>query len=120
MTPWERKLWYCFLKTYPVRFYRQKVIDQYIAVFVCLKARLVLELDGSGHYEQHKQQKDQIRTEIIEKYGYKVIRLSNRDIDENFYAVCTVVDREVKQRTLPSHLTVTAPSGRGPRRLIKH
>ena len=113
MTPWERKLWHCFLKTYPVRFYRQKVIDQYIADFVCLKARLVLELDGSGHYEPDKQQKDQIRTEIIEKYGYKVIRFSNRDIDKNFYAVCTFVDREVKQRTLPQSPNGDSPLSEG-------
>ena len=50
MTPWERKLWYDFLRYYPVRFQRQKAIGNYIADFYCVKARLVIELDGGGHY----------------------------------------------------------------------
>ncbi|MCI6096959.1 MAG: DUF559 domain-containing protein [Clostridiales bacterium] len=50
MTPWERKLWYDFLRYYPVRFQRQKAIGNYIADFYCAKARLVIELDGGGHY----------------------------------------------------------------------
>ena len=51
MTPWERRLWYCFLNTYPVRFQRQKCIDHYIVDFYCFRAKLVIELDGGGHYE---------------------------------------------------------------------
>ena len=46
MTPWERKLWYRFLCTYPIRFQRQKAIGEYIADFSCAKAQLVIELDG--------------------------------------------------------------------------
>jgi len=42
MTPWERKLWYEFLRSYPVRFQRQKAIGNYIADFYCAKDRLVL------------------------------------------------------------------------------
>ena len=100
MTPWERKLWYCFLKTYPVRFQRQKVIDQFIVDFYCAKAGLILELDGGGHYDPESQQKDAMRTQKLEERGFKVIRFCNRDIDKNFYGVCTVIDTEVKQRIL--------------------
>ena len=50
MTKEEKHLWYDFLKTYPVRFLRQKVIDDYISDFYCHKARIVIELDGSQHY----------------------------------------------------------------------
>ncbi len=98
MTPWERKLWHCFLKTYPVRFQRQKCIDRYIADFYCFQAGLVIELDGGGHYGPETQEKDRIRTEILEKNGLKVLRFCNTDIDKNFYCVCTVIDREVKKR----------------------
>ena len=98
MTPWERKLWYCFLKDYPIRFQRQKCIDNYIADFYCFRARLVIELDGGGHYDPESGKKDAIRTKILEQYGLKVIRFCNRDIDKNFYGVCTVIDREVKTR----------------------
>ena len=98
MTPWERKLWYCFLRDYPVRFQRQKCIDQFIADFYCFRAKLVIELDGGGHYDPEKEEKDRTRTEILEKYGLKVLRFCNLDIDKNFYGVCTVIDREVKER----------------------
>ena len=99
MTPWERKLWYCFLKDYPIRFQRQKCIDEYIADFYCFRAKLVIELDGGGHYNPESARKDSQRTRKIEEYGLKVIRFSNKDIDKNFYGVCTVIDTEVKQRT---------------------
>ena len=98
MTPWERKLWHCFLKTYPVRFQRQKCIDNFIADFYCFQAKLVIELDGGGHYEPEQQKNDAIRTSIIERYGLKVLRFCNLDIDKNFYGVCTAIDNEVKQR----------------------
>ncbi|MFQ9058071.1 MAG: DUF559 domain-containing protein [[Eubacterium] siraeum] len=52
MTDEERKLWYCFLRNYPVRFFRQKVMYKYIADFYCPTANLVIELDGSQHYEE--------------------------------------------------------------------
>ena len=100
MTPWERKLWYCFLKDYPIRFQRQKCIDNYIVDFYCFQAKLVVELDGGGHYESDAKQKDATRTNIIEQYGLKVIRFCNTDIDKNFYGVCTVIDQEVKNRVL--------------------
>ena len=98
MTPWERKLWYCFLKTYPVRFQRQKVIGSYIADFYCAKVSLIVELDGGGHYNREAEEKDRIRTQKLESSGLKVIRFCNLDIDKKFYSVCTVIDEEVKQR----------------------
>ena len=111
MTPWERKLWYLFLKDYQFRFQRQKMIDQYIVDFFCARAFLIIELDGGGHYNPESQQKDAERKAKLESYGYKLIRFCNRDIDKNFYGVCTVIDREVKQRTLPQ-----SPCGDSPLR----
>ena len=98
MTPWERRLWYRFLKDYPLRFQRQKCIDNYIADFYCFRAKLVIELDGGGHYNPESKRKDEIRTRILEGYGLKVLRFCNSDIDKNFYGVCTVIENEVKKR----------------------
>ena len=97
-TPWERKLWYLFLSKYPIRFQRQKCIDNYIVDFYCAKADLVLELDGGGHYDPEAEKRDAYRTKVLESYGLKVLRFCNMDIDKNFYGVCTVVDEEVKKR----------------------
>ena len=98
MTPWERKLWYCFLKAYPARFQRQKCIDSYILDFYCAKAKLAVELDGGGHYNPESQQKDKERTYQINKYGIHVLRFSNKDVDDHFYEVCSVIDSEIAKR----------------------
>ena len=105
MTPWERKLWYCFLKDYPVRFQRQKCIDNFIVDFYCFQGKIIIELDGGGHYEPNKVKADSKRTRILESYGLKVIRFCNTDIDKNFYGVCTMIDQEVMSRITPPGLT---------------
>ena len=67
MTKEEKHLWYDYLKYYPVRFLRQKVIDNYIVDFYCHEARLIIELDGSQHYEEQGLLKDRIRTERLKE-----------------------------------------------------
>ena len=96
MTPWERKLWYEFLREYPIRFQRQKPIGDYIVDFYCFKAKLIIELDGSQHYNEKNQKKDKIRTERIEKFNLSVIRIPNNEIDENFEGVCDYIDNFVR------------------------
>lgn len=97
MTPWERKLWYLFLRTYPVRFQRQKAIGNYIVDFYCAQAGLILELDGGGHYEPDQTAKDRRRTADLESMGLRVLRLCNTDIDRHFPEVCTYIDMAVKE-----------------------
>ena len=96
MTPWERKLWYEFLRNYPVRFQRQKSLGNYIADFYCAKAGLVIELDGSGHCNPEQEKKDKERTKALEAMRLKVLRICNLDIDRNFYGVCEMIDLAVK------------------------
>ena len=84
MTKEEKHLWYDFLRTYPVRFSRQKVLGKYIADFYCAEAKLVIELDGSGHYTKEGKQYDEERTAFLEEYGLKVIRIPNTEIYQNF------------------------------------
>ena len=97
MTKEERRLWYDFLKGYPVRFLRQKVIDNYIVDFYCNQARLIIELDGSQHHEKVGMLKDKIRTEKIENRNLTVLRIPNNEINENFYGVCEYIDMYVKE-----------------------
>ena len=100
MTPWERKLWYDFLRTYPVRFQRQKAIGNYIADFYCAKARLVVELDGGGHYTEEQAEKDADRTKELESMNLTVLRICNLDIDRNFRGVCEHIDLTVRNLSL--------------------
>ena len=98
MTKEERHLWYDFLRDYPVRFLRQKVIDQYIADFYCHAARLIIELDGSQHYEDQGRIADLIRTEKLEQRDLTVIRIPNNEITCNFRGVCDYIDLVVRSR----------------------
>ena len=97
MTKEERRLWYDFLRTYPVRFSRQKVLGKYIADFYCAKAKLVIELDGSQHYETANQAQDAERTAFLEGYGLQVLRIANNEISRNFSGVCESIDAAVQQ-----------------------
>ena len=97
MTPWERTLWYDFLRNYPIRFQRQKAIGNYIADFYCAKARLVIELDGGGHYTEEQAEKDGLRTHKLEEMNLTILRICNLDIDRNFNGVCEAIDLTVKE-----------------------
>ena len=97
MTKEERKLWYEFLRSYPFRFSRQKVLGKYIVDFYCAEAKLVIELDGSRHCENINMEKDSERTFFLEGYGLRVIRISNSDVSRNFQGVCEYIDAVVRQ-----------------------
>ena len=112
MTPWDRKLWYDFLRAYPVRFQRQKAIGNFIVDFYCAKAGLVIELDGGGHYTPDQAEKDLLRTKELETMKLRVMRICNLDIDRNFRGVCEYVDNVV-QSSLPQSASLTAPSSEG-------
>ena len=64
MTKEEKHLWYDFLCTYPIRFSRQKVLGKHIADFYCAKAKLVIELDGSGHDTEEGMRYDEKKNSI--------------------------------------------------------
>lgn len=98
MTQEERRLWYCFLKNYPVRFLRQKVIDNYIVDFYCSEAKLVLEIDGSQHFEEKDLAYDEKRTHILEQRGLLVVRIPNNEVNQNFDNTCIYIDDIVKKR----------------------
>ena len=80
----ENTLWYQYLRNYPVRFRRQCPMGQYIVDFYCAKARLVIELDGSQHYETDGIVNDAVRTSYLESLGLKVLRFSNKQINRNY------------------------------------
>ncbi len=99
MTPHERKLWYLFLRRYPVKIYKQRIIHSCIADFYCAPAKLVIELDGSQHFEHDGMAHDLRRTEELESLGLAVLRFTNTEIDAEFPTVCECIDRVIKERT---------------------
>ena len=97
MTKEERRLWYDFLKNYPVRFSRQKVLGKYIADFYCAQAKIVIELDGSQHFENENKKRDLEREEFLKSYGLTVIRIPNNQVMMEFRSVCEYIDQCVRQ-----------------------
>ncbi len=97
-TPWERKLWFQYLRTYPIKFNRQKAIGDYIVDFYCAKASLIVELDGGQHFEKEKSNKDKERTENLRKLGLTVVRIPNNEISNNFEGVCDFIDLKVSEK----------------------
>ena len=95
MTKEERHLWYDFLKGLPVTFNRQKVIGKYIVDFYCASLNLVIELDGSQHYEEKGQANDKTRDEYLSGLGLTVLRYSNYDINMSFEGVCADIQKRL-------------------------
>lgn len=98
MTRQEKHLWYDFLRHYPIKIYKQRIIDNFVVDFYCHQARLVIELDGSQHYTETGKFHDAARTEILERYGLYVLRFSNKEIDETFEGVCYMIDKTIQER----------------------
>jgi very-short-patch-repair endonuclease len=95
----ENRLWYEFLRDYPLQFNRQMIIMNYIADFYCAKARLVIELDGSQHYTEEGISRDASREEMLNSLDLEVLRFSNLDIDQNLKSVCDMINLVVLRRT---------------------
>ena len=102
-------MWFCFLKDYPIKIYRQRVIGSYIADFYCSKAKLIIEIDGSQHYTDEGMNCDENRTSAINDFGVDAIRFSNYDVNTNFEGVCMEKDKAISGR-METNLQIFNPS----------
>lgn len=103
MTKEERHLWYDFLRGHSARFTRQKILGKYIADFYSPSAKIIIEVDGSQHYDEVEKQKDDERTKYLEEYGLKVIRIPNNEVNQNFRGVSEYIDEIIKQSLSQNH-----------------
>ncbi len=96
MTPQERKLWNRLRRKqlYGFKFRRQHPLFRFILDFLCFEHKLVIEIDGGGHYEPTQLAYDQARTEWLEQRGFRVIRFTNRDVDTNIEGVLQEIARQ--------------------------
>ena len=98
MTKEERRLWYDYLRRYPVKFRRQETFGRFIADFYCPRVKLVIEVDGLPHYAPDGIARDRERTAYLEGMGLSVLRISNEEINSCFRRVCDTIDLTVKSR----------------------
>ncbi len=96
MTRQERHLWFDFLQSLPQTVRRQKVFGSYIADFYIASHKLVIELDGSQHFEDAGKDYDERRDAYLKSLGLTVLRYANSDVDRNFRGVCEDILQHLK------------------------
>ncbi|MFT3707291.1 MAG: DUF559 domain-containing protein [Archangium sp.] len=109
----EKRLW-SFLRTRPLgfKFRRQHPIDRWIADLACPEARLIIELDGSGHAEPGVIARDRRRTVWLENHAWVVLRFWNFEIWSEWEAVLQTIFNAL---TAPHPGPLPASQGEGER-----
>ena len=96
MTESETVLWNALRNEFRgIKFRRQHPIGDYIADFLCLKAKLVIEVDGGYHDKPQQQLEDQWRTEFLQSKGYRVIRFTNEEVSSQLKGVISRIKEEL-------------------------
>lgn len=103
MTPEEKHLWYDFLKKLPITVNRQRKIGPFIVDFYISKAKIVIEIDGSQHYEPDNRVADKKRDGLMNNYGILVLRYTNFDVRDNFEGVCSDILKHIQLSELSPH-----------------
>ncbi len=98
MTPEEMHLWLDFLRPLPVTVNRQKVIGYYIADFYIAEAKLVIELDGSQHFEPENSESDRERDAYMDSIGILVLRYTNGYVNRYFSDLCDDIQNHLEDR----------------------
>ena len=99
MTDAEKVLWKVLRQSIcSFKFRRQHPIYDYIADFICLEKRLIIEVDGAYHCELQQQEDDQIRTDILSDMGYKVLRFTNDEVLSSPHTVLNMIKDEINNK----------------------
>jgi very-short-patch-repair endonuclease len=103
MTKFERKLWFALRTLRPRGFHfrRQSPFRGYYLDFVEHDAKLVIEIDGSQHFDCGQVQHDVIRDRVLGREGYAAIRFDNAAIDKNLDGVLEIIWQELQARQQP-------------------
>jgi len=78
-----------------VKFRRQHIIDRFIVDFYCIRNGLIIELDGDIH--KFQKERDLEREKILEGLGCKILRFSNKEIEDDINKVLDKIRRVVKE-----------------------
>ena len=93
----EQRLWKQLkqLKSFGFHFRRQAPIGVYVADFVCLSAKFIVEVDGHLHGSAEAQAHDARRDEYLRREGFRVLRVGNGEVVRNIEGVVETVMREL-------------------------
>jgi very-short-patch-repair endonuclease len=100
LTDAEKRLWARLRRKQilGVQFYRQKPIGNYIADFYAPAARLVVEVDGSQHFEPRQTEHDTRRTAYLKALGLRVLRYTDRQVLLELDSVTEEILRTVEEK----------------------
>jgi len=96
----EQRLWFALREVSvatKLKFRRQQPIHPYIADFACMKAKLLIELDGDSH--DGRQIYDQRRYDYLRQQGYTLLRINNDEIKDNLSGVVEMIIARAKTLT---------------------
>jgi len=98
MTNYEKLIWERLKgkQICGLRFRRQHPIDIFIVDFFCHEVRLVVEIDGEIHDQQEEY--DDGRSAEMEKFGIRVIRFTNSEVEKNIEVVINKIKKVVDER----------------------
>ena len=101
MTEAERRIWYRLRahRFCNASFRRQFPIGAYVVDFVCLEARLIIEIDGGQHAES---QRDHARDAWLKSQGFEILRFWNNDVLANFNGVLESIADALNAKSPPS------------------
>jgi len=97
MTDAERLLWSKLRRKQlkGLQIYRQRIIGNYIVDFYCPKANLIIEIDGGQHYSVEGINEDKIRDDYMRNQGFKVLRVSDKEVFENLNGVIEKIYEDI-------------------------
>ena len=100
LTPAEATLWSAIKgrQLQGRKFRRQHSIENFIVDFYCAEERLIVELDGQGHYERGAAYADGDRDERLKQLGFKVLRFENRLVFHHIEGVLEEIVSHFKER----------------------
>ena len=121
MTPAEVRLWMTLRNRQlgDLRFRRQMPLGPFIVDFYCPERKLVIEIDGSQHFEAPGEAADARRDAWLRESGNVVLRFSNRDVTSNLAGVCEAIlaategGREEYPSPKPALPVSVVPQGEG-------
>ena len=119
LTKAEDVLWECIRNRkidYKIR--RQHIVNGFIADFICIEKKVIIEVDGGIHETTEQKEHDKFRTEVLNNNGLLVIRFTNEEVLENPYEVAKKIKFELdklpsKQRTNSQYTDDLLPSPQG-------
>ena len=105
----ERRVWQILRNRQLVgmKFRRQATLGRYVVDFLCIDAKLIVELDGG----QHNAEADEPRTKWLEANGYSVLRFWNHEVVENIAGVVDAIHAELQKKTLTQPSPAKAGEG---------